>query len=332
MWTKVLILISGIFYFVLDVASAASLNVLVIVDPANYVHMSKIVRKSSQKVTLSDGSVLAVHFIPFPLNTSNYSQSFEVLCGKVQNHNVSALVTLSRYRSATFVAVTIANQVSIPIIGYLPKFASPAFQDINPSFLNVAPSDQHLSQALATFFKSNSWFSVVLLSDGSVSSLNFKHRLEVAMKDDSWTKLIHKKIYNLDRIKPTLIDLEANPTRIVILHCDRKLSKRILSEAKQYNLLNHQWIWILTDLEAVNMVESDFNHPSSKLEGILAIKIDHVTKNRPIFRAMLKLLLNIIKTANATMFHEFVNGTEDLNCSVKRVSLSKKNLVKSFHR
>lgn len=122
----------GLVYFLapLVITNAPTpFNVLVVVNSDQYVHLAKVVRKSSQRIAVHDSNTsLAITSVPFTLDTSNnYIQSFEQLCNKIESSNVTALISLTRDRPSAFVVATISGYLGLPVLGYVPDLGRASF-------------------------------------------------------------------------------------------------------------------------------------------------------------------------------------------------------------
>lgn len=197
--------------------------------------------------------------------------------------------------------------------------------------MDFSPTSKELASSVVRLLELNFWYSIILLIDGSISSLTFQREILAVIKGNIRIRVNVVKILNVAKIRSSLVDLELIGSHIVILHCDSNISKHILFEARQYNLLSSQWIWIVVDRDAINMLERQYSNVSS-FQGLLAVRPRYQTKTRKVFRSLFKVFVSVLQRIDIDVLQDIPNSSSSSECSFQTSSKPKRMPLISFHR
>lgn len=222
----------------------------------------------------------------------------------------------------------VSNSTNVPAYCIFP------LQDINPYFLDFSASTNDLVHSVVTLLQKNKWYSIIVVTDGSTSSTDFVRHMRTTTIKEPHMHLYVVLMTSKSKVRTRLTELQSLPSRIVILHCDNcDICVHVLKEARSFNLLSNQWIWIVVRDRTVDHIASQYGGVA-EFEGLLAIRSRYHVKTRQVLRSLLKVFASVLKRVDTSYLQSMaVNNTgEDVTCSSGTYSTSRKKFLVSVHR
>ncbi|CAF1565261.1 unnamed protein product, partial [Adineta steineri] len=203
------------------------------------------------------------------LTDNDIMVTFNHTCQKVSTSNIAGFVGPAYSNEARYVA-SFAYRLGILDVSY--STTSPDLSTIDTgAFYRVSPSDEKTVLGIKILFQQYKWKSCIIVYQNDEFGYNGMHLLsqklsEMHIKTFETIKFdINQQNFQIDFKKILLHSL----SRIVIVWANEILTTTILNKAVNDNLIDQDFLWILTRAVAL---ESFNSRQQQKLIGILTIQ------------------------------------------------------------
>ncbi|KAI5081677.1 hypothetical protein GOP47_0001420 [Adiantum capillus-veneris] len=182
----------------------------------------------------------------------------------------------------------IGKAAKVPILSFGATDPNLAEQQYS-YFFRISPSDVMQMEAVATLIANFEWKAVVLIYTDDDYGANGASALRQSLQVRGSNLIAVSKI-PLDsspaEMRAELTNLDATQSRVFVLHTQRKLGFRILSQAKDLRMLTSGYVWIVTDLVAGGLLMPDPDiRDAQSFRGLLGTR--RFIPQSPLYRDLL---------------------------------------------
>lgn len=190
----------------------------------------------------------------------------------VKNEQVAAIIGPQTSAEAQFIA-NLGEKSRVPIISYslTSHFLSPLQ---NPYFIRATQDESTQVQPISALMQAFGWREVVpiFVADeysGGIIPLLAEVLLEVGIRVPY--KSVIPSAATDDRIEAELYRLKSMSTRVFLVHMEASIGSRLFLKAKEINMLDEDYVWIVTNTMA-NVLESLDLPVIQSMQGVLGMK------------------------------------------------------------
>ncbi|XP_053206425.1 uncharacterized protein LOC128390693 isoform X2 [Panonychus citri] len=249
----------------------------------------------------ADDTSLIISPIPAGNDTERLLES---MCQSFEMHNPSLILTLLEPRR-TYYLKMIAKKVDVPILSLSSEYRESfqLFQSRRPSIheetagqVSLDPPISSLADAAFELLWMQHWFDAILLIDDTAASDLFSYRLNRLCRNNRSKKSTNSQqfdnnFYFLDSVWNRLeviqlsknllqnefylkmSEIQTSHRRIILVHCDKVTTKRIMDIASVLGLLRGHKIWVLLDgVIGSELVKPKFWSYLNLPTGIIALR------------------------------------------------------------
>ncbi|XP_054162601.1 glutamate receptor ionotropic, NMDA 3A-like [Oppia nitens] len=313
------------------------------------------VTKHSALLTTSNNmpaiSVSDISMFVSPIAVTNDSQRImSSLCEALEVHNPSVILSLvSEPRS--FYADIIAETTSLPFLSLTQQYRQELWLEQmfdTSKRISLDPPIWSLADAVYEMLKIQHWFDAILLIDDSVTSDMFSYRLshlcKVNRNGQITNQVISANTFNNMYVdtklwqKPMTIlfprglkqrdfylkmaEIQTSHRRIILVHCNRMTSARIVNTARSLGLLEGNKIWILLDgqIGSQEITSSSLRQFLDLPNGMIALR--HRTQHHNDIKTLTAIIQLIGRTASSVYRNSrfWLNNNDNRNVSAPGVN------------
>ncbi|GAB6031603.1 hypothetical protein CHUAL_009367 [Chamberlinius hualienensis] len=229
--------------------------------------------------------------VAIPLIVEGHSPvAIQQLCTALEQGNVTAILSVAN-EGATLAAVTVGGYAELPVMGIAPGYSDQTYKDLSRYFQTLNPTLDNLAEALSTFLLGNSWLSSTFITDDSLTSKTLCQKLinrtQTAHPHSVIVPINLPQSANASTIFEVLGDTIKFRSRVIVLHCETVLARRIFRQARRLNMDTGEWIWIITG-DAMN--EDEGEHLVDYPIGVLGMRVRPPLMTKHVVRMSVRIL------------------------------------------